>query len=115
MFFHEKRTPGTQNWVAQSPGYFLIGSSKDTDGHPEWTKVEEIVPLRPSETFTFQLTADERFLTTPSVMDHFERGSRGEGDWQRNFARHKVVIRSKPVQFKLPKSTNAIHFQRTLR
>lgn len=42
MFFHKKRDPTGVNWVdadSTSPGYFTIGSSGVTDGHPEWTNV----------------------------------------------------------------------------
>lgn len=67
---------------------------------------EESVPLNPSETYTCQLVADERILSTPSVMDRFQRGSNEERKWQRGELGHKVLIRSKPVEFTLPPSRN---------
>lgn len=69
------------------------------------------VPLRPGETYSFQLVTDERFLSTPEVMRRFDRGSRAEQEWQRNTLRHKAVIRSKPVRFTMPESTNALFFK----
>lgn len=39
MLFHEKRTPGTNDWVAQEPGAFRIVASANTDSHPEWTSL----------------------------------------------------------------------------
>ena len=60
---------------------------------------------------TFQLVADERFLSTPSVMDRFKRGLADEEDWRNNSAKHKVILRSNPVGLKLPDPTNAIRLR----
>ncbi|MBM82213.1 MAG: hypothetical protein CMJ78_16725 [Planctomycetaceae bacterium] len=67
----------------------------------------EFLLLRPDEIYIFQLVADERLLSTPSVIDRFERGTMDENAWQNNSARHKVVIRSNAIKFKMPSSTNA--------
>ena len=58
--------------------------------------------LQSGETFTFQLVADERFLSTPSVVERFRPGSKEEKRWQRGFDDHKVLIRTKPIRIKIP-------------
>jgi hypothetical protein len=72
---------------------------------------EEGLTLTPGETYTFQLVADERFLSEPSLMGGFKRDPDKSFAWRNNSPPHKVIIRSNAVKLKLPDPTNAIRLR----